>query len=134
MIDGRGEATAPVAPPPVMAALKGLCPRCGAPGLFKGLLDFGDRCKVCGLDFTTFNVGDGPAAILTLVLGALVVGLAITIQLAYGPPIWLQMLIWLPITVVGVVGSLRIAKAALLGSEYRTAAHEGRIAPPETLP
>jgi uncharacterized protein (DUF983 family) len=128
MTDGRAEA---VAPTPVAAALKGLCPRCGAPGLFKGLLGFADRCTVCGLDFTTFNVGDGPAAILTLVLGAIVVGLAIAIQLAYDPPIWLQMIVWLPITVIGVVGSLRIAKAALLGSEYRTAAHEGRTAPPE---
>lgn len=116
--------------PPVAAALKGQCPRCGAPGLFKGVLDFADRCMVCGLDFTGFNVGDGPAAILTLVLGSLVVAIAIVIQLNYGPPIWLQMLVWLPITVVSVVGSLRVAKAALLGSEYRTAAHEGRIAPP----
>lgn len=116
--------------PPVAAALKGQCPRCGAPGLFKGLLDFADRCTVCGLDFTGFNVGDGPAAILTLVLGSVVVGIAIVIQLKYGPPIWLQMLVWLPITVVSVMGSLRIAKAALLGSEYRTAAHEGRIALP----
>jgi uncharacterized protein (DUF983 family) len=120
--------------PPIAAAFKGQCPRCGAPGLFKGVLNFADRCKVCGLDFTSFNVGDGPAAILTLVLGALVVGIAIAIQLKYAPPIWLQMLVRLPITVVSVVGSLRIAKAALLGSEYRTAAHEGRIAPAPTIP
>lgn len=120
-----------MAPPPVTAVLKGLCPRCGAPGLFKNWLGFSDRCLVCGLDYSAFNVGDGPAAILTLLLGALIVGVAIAIQLGYGPPIWLQMIVWLPVTVVGVVGSLRIAKAALLGSEYRTAAHEGRLAPTE---
>lgn len=119
-----------VAPHPAEAAVKGLCPRCGAPGLFRGWLDFAAKCQRCGLDYSVFNVGDGPAAILTLVLGALVVGLAIAIQLAWGPPIWLQLIIWLPLTVVGVVGSLRIAKAALLGAEYRTAAHEGRITPP----
>lgn len=124
--DGLAEFTAPT---PVAAALKGLCPRCGAPGLFHGWLDFADRCKVCGLDYSAFNVGDGPAAILTLVLGSLIVGIAITIQLTLGPPIWLQLIVWLPITVVGVVGSLRIAKAALLGSEFRTAAHEGHIVP-----
>ena len=126
--DGLSDARAgPTAPPPVAAALKGLCPRCGAPGLFKGWLDFAPRCTACGLDYGAFNVGDGPAAILTLVLGSLIVGAAIAIQLAYGPPIWVQLVVWLPITVVSVVGSLRIAKAALLGSEYRTAAHEGRI-------
>ena len=119
-----------VAPSPVAAALKGLCPRCGAPGLFRGLLSFADRCARCGLDYTAFNVGDGPAAILTLVLGSLIVGAAIAIQLTLDPPIWLQLILWLPVTVVSVVGSLRIAKAALLGSEYRTAAHEGRIVAP----
>lgn len=126
--DGLAEFAAPT---PVAAALKGLCPRCGAPGLFRGWLDFADRCKVCALDYSAFNVGDGPAAILTLVLGSLIVGIAITIQLTLGPPIWLQLIIWLPITVFSVVGALRIAKAALLGSEFRTAAHEGHIVPSE---
>ena len=111
-----------VAPSPVVAAIKGLCPHCGAPGLFKGLLSFADRCARCGLDYTAFNVGDGPAAILTLMLGSLIVGAAIAIQLTLGPPIWLQLILWLPITVVSVVGSLRVAKAALLGSEYRAQA------------
>ena len=129
--DGR---VRPVAPPPVAAALKGLCPRCGVPGLFHGWLDFAPRCTACGLDYGAFNVGDGPAAILTLVLGSLIVGVAIAIQLAFGPPIWVQLVVWLPITVVGVVGSLRIAKAALLGSEYRTAAHEGRLVAAEPRP
>lgn len=112
---------------PVASAINGLCPRCGARGLFKGWLAFADRCEACGLDYDGFNVGDGPAAILTLVLGALIVGAAIVVQLAYGPPVWLQMIVWLPITLGGVVGSLRLAKAVLLGAEYRTAAREGRI-------
>ena len=29
------------------------------------------RCRACGLDFARFNVGDGPAAFLTLIVGAL---------------------------------------------------------------
>lgn len=119
-----------VAPDPVRAAMRGLCPRCGAPGLFSGPLDFAAKCPRCSLDYRAFNVGDGPAAILTLVLGGMIVGAAIAIQLAWGPPIWLQLIIWLPITVFGVVGSLRVAKAALLGAEYRNAAHERRITPP----
>jgi len=74
-----------------------------------------------------FNVGDGPAAFLTLILGAIVVGLASWLQLRFDPPLWVQMLIWIPVTAVGTVLALRIAKAALLGAEYRNAAREGRI-------
>jgi len=125
MTEGRADGAA--APTPVPAALRGLCPRCGAPSLFAGLTAFAPQCRACGLDFTMFNVGDGPAAFLTLILGAIVVGLASWLQLRFDPPLWVQMLIWIPVTAVGTVLALRIAKAALLGAEYRNAAREGRI-------
>ncbi|RYE76913.1 MAG: DUF983 domain-containing protein, partial [Oxalobacteraceae bacterium] len=56
-------------PTPVEAALGGLCPRCGAKSLYAGLLRFASKCQACGLDIDAFNVGDGPAAFLTLGLG-----------------------------------------------------------------
>lgn len=118
-----------VAPTIVRAALKGLCPQCGSPGLFAGWTAFADRCRSCGLAFTRFNVGDGPAAFLTLILGAIVVAGAITLELTLHPPLWLQMLIWIPVTAAGVILSLRVAKGALMASEYRNAAREGRIDP-----
>lgn len=106
----------------------GLCPACGAKTLFAGLLRFADRCPACGLDFAQFNVGDGPAAFLTLIVGALISGLAIWLELALSPPWWVHVLVWVPVTVIGVMASLRIAKAALLALEYRNEAREGRIA------
>ncbi|MFG6283025.1 DUF983 domain-containing protein [Sphingomonas sp. S6] len=118
----------PVSSPAIAeVALKGLCPRCGRPLLFAGWVRFADRCSGCGLDFSRFNVGDGPAAFLTLILGALVVAGAITLELTLHPPLWLHMLIWIPVTAAGVIWSLRVAKAALLAAEYRNAAREGRI-------
>ena len=72
-----------------------------------------------------FNVGDGPAAFLTLGVGALVAVLAITVELGFAPPWWVH-LIWLPVTLALVVGGLRIGKAALLASEYRHRAGEER--------
>jgi uncharacterized protein (DUF983 family) len=117
----------PIVVPPVSAALRGLCPRCGAPGLFSGAVAFAPQCRHCGLDFTAFNVGDGPAAFLTLILGTIVVGLAVWLQLRFDPPLWVQMLVWIPVALILTVVALRVAKAALLGAEYRNAAREGRI-------
>lgn len=114
------------APRPLDVALKGLCPRCGAPGLFASVIRFADSCKTCGLDFSTFNVGDGPAAFLTLILGAIIVAAAITLELTVAPPIWVHMLIWIPVTAIAVTGALRISKAALLALEYRNKAREFR--------
>ncbi len=115
------------APTPAQVALRGLCPRCGAGTLFVAPTKFADKCRACGLDFSAFNVGDGPAAFLTLILGAIVVALAVTLELTLHPPLWLQMMIWIPVTAAGVIGALRIAKGALVALEYRNAAREGRI-------
>lgn len=110
-------------------ALKGACPQCGAKTLFAGLVSFTPRCSACDLDFTVFNVGDGPAAFLTLIVGAIVVLGAVTLELVAGPPFWVHILIWPAFTLALVLGGLRAAKAMLLTSEYRNAAREGRLAP-----
>ncbi len=108
----------------MQVALSGLCPQCGAKTLFAGPAKFADRCSGCGLDYSSFNVGDGPAALLTLVIGALVIVLAVMIDVAFNPPFWVQALIWIPFTVALTVISLRAAKAALLAAEYRNKAGE----------
>lgn len=83
---------------------------------------------MCGLDYDGFNVGDGPAALLILIVGALVTGGAIALELAAEPPYWVH-LIWVPIAAALTIGGLRLGKAWLLGQEYRHRAREGRIAP-----
>lgn len=115
-----------LAPTVAQAALKGLCPCCGARSLFATWTRFAPACPACGLDFSTFDVGDGPAAFLTLILGAIIVALAIVLELTVHPPLWVHLLIWVPVTWAGVIGSLRIAKAALIAVEYRNRAREGR--------
>ena len=114
-------------PRPLDVALRGLCPRCGAPTLFAGLIKFASRCRTCGLDFDAFNVGDGPAAFLTLIIGAIVAGAAIAVELIFSPPWWVHALLWPPISLALILGSLRAAKGALVALEYRNAAREGRI-------
>ncbi|WP_068075558.1 DUF983 domain-containing protein [Novosphingobium lentum] len=110
----------------VPAALFGCCPRCGARTLFDGVAKFAPKCRACGLDFTQFNVGDGPAAFLTLIVGALVTIAALTVELKFSPPFWVHIVLWVPITAAAVIGSLRVAKAALLIAEYRRNAGEGQ--------
>ena len=108
----------------VPAALFGLCPRCGARCLFDGVAAFAPRCRVCGLDFAGFNVGDGPAAFLTLIIGALITGLALWLELSWHPPFWLHIVLWVPLTALAVVWGLRLGKGALLAAEYQRRAGE----------
>ena len=113
--------------PPLSAAIRGCCPRCGSKTLFAGIATFAPKCRACGLDFHAFNVGDGPAAFLTLLVGGLITGLAIWLELSAEPPWWLHVLLWLPLTTLAVVSSLRLAKAMLLALEFKHRAREGRI-------
>lgn len=106
------------------AALFGLCPQCGGRTLFAGTIKLAPRCRACGLDYDQFNVGDGPAAFLTLIIGALIVGLALWLQLSFEPPWWVHVVLWLPLSIGLTLGGLRLAKAALLASEYRNSARE----------
>ena len=108
------------------AALFGCCPRCDARTLFTGPVKFAEKCRACGLDFSRFNVGDGPAAFLIFMVGTVVVGLAAWLQVTVEPPWWVHVLLWLPLTVAGTLAGLRLAKAWLLASEYRRGAAEHR--------
>ena len=109
------------------AALFGLCPQCGARTLFAGWVKLAPRCPACGLDFGQFNVGDGPAAFLILLIGALITGLAVWLQVSAEPPWGLHVVLWLPLTVGLTLGGLRLAKAVLLASEYRNRAREAGL-------
>jgi uncharacterized protein (DUF983 family) len=111
----------------VPAALFGLCPKCGARTLFEGVAQFAPRCRACSLDFSAFNVGDGPAAFLTLIIGALVTGFALWLELAWHPPFWVHILLWVPFTALAVIWGLRAGKGALLAAEYQRKAGEGQL-------
>lgn len=111
----------------VPAAFSSRCPRCSTGPLFDGWIGFAPSCRACGLSYEQFNVGDGPAAFLILILGALVTMFAVVLQIAASPPFWVHVLLWVPLTTAAVILSLRVSKAALLILEYRNQAREGRI-------
>jgi uncharacterized protein (DUF983 family) len=113
---------------PLANALKGACPRCGQAPLFLGAVRFAPRCRACGLDFDSFNVGDGPAAFLILIVGAVLTVLAVTVDLSSSPPWWVH-LVWIPVGLLLTLGGLRAAKAWLIAQEYVHRAREGRIEP-----
>jgi len=109
------------------AALAGNCPRCGAHTMFAGWMRFADRCRACGLDLSSFNVGDGPAAFLIFIVGTITVVGALVVDGAFSPPWWVH-LVWIPVAAGLTIGGLRVSKGWLLAQEYKHRAREGRIA------
>jgi uncharacterized protein (DUF983 family) len=95
------------------------CPRCGEGKLFDGVLAVASRCSACGLDLAAQDAGDGPAVFVVLILGALVVGLAILVEIKFAPPMWVHLILWTPVVIGGAIALLRPLKAWLIAMQYR---------------
>jgi uncharacterized protein (DUF983 family) len=116
---------------PIAAGLKGHCPRCGEGRLFSGFLTVAPRCGNCRLDYSFADAGDGPAVFVILIIGFIVVGLALWMEVSLNPPLWLHFLLWIPLTVVLSLTALRLIKGVLITLQYRNKAAEGRLDQPE---
>ena len=117
-------------PAPIFeAALKGRCPRCGQGPLFAGplTLALSPRCSRCDLDYGFIDSGDGPAVFAILLLGVLVLGAALLVEFKLGPPAWVHVVLWGPVTFALAFGLLRLLKATLVGLQFRHKAGEGRF-------
>lgn len=112
---------------PIFAGIKGRCPRCGKGALFNGFIDLKDKCSNCDLDYDFADSGDGPAVFIMLIVGFLVVGLAIYVEVNYRPDYWVHAVLWLPSILIFSAGLLRPFKGVLVCLQYSNDAHEGRL-------
>jgi uncharacterized protein (DUF983 family) len=110
---------------PISAGLKGRCPRCGEGRLFSGFLTVGKRCVSCGLDYSFADAGDGPAVFVILIIGFVVVGLALWMEVTLNPPLWLHFILWIPLALVLCLTALRLIKGVLITLQYANKAREG---------
>lgn len=112
---------------PVRAGLACACPRCGQGKLFDGLLKVRPVCRNCGLDYSFADSGDGPAVFVILIIGFVVVGMALWIEVSYNPPLWLHFILWIPLAIGLSLWLLRVLKALLIALQYRNNARQGEI-------
>lgn len=112
---------------PIAAGLKGRCPRCGEGRLFSNVLTVAPRCSNCRLDYAFADAGDGPAVFVILIIGFIVVGSALWMEVTVNPPLWVHFMLWIPLTLVLSLGALRLIKGVLITLQYANKAAEGRL-------
>jgi uncharacterized protein (DUF983 family) len=121
-------------PSPLTAALTCRCPQCGEGKLFQGFLTLRPRCESCGLDYGTFDSGDGPAVFIILAAGFIVVFAALVVEVLYQPSFYVHALLWLPLILITTLLPLRPVKALMIALQYRHKAAEGRLETREPNP
>ena len=102
---------------------RGRCPRCGEGKLFRAFLKVDNNCSVCNLDFTPHRADDLPAYLVIVIVGHLLVPIILWIETDYSPPVWLQLSIYLPFTVVASLLLLQPVKGAVVGMQWALRMH-----------
>ena len=103
------------------AALAGRCPRCDGRTVYDWGVQFASRCRSCGLELEKDEPGGRFGVLVTLAVTVPIVLLALTIDEAVRPPLWLHVVVFAPLTVGAVLGALRFAKALFLHLRYHRA-------------
>ncbi|MDO9433031.1 MAG: DUF983 domain-containing protein [Pseudomonadota bacterium] len=113
-------------PNPLLAGLRGRCPNCGEGRLFEGFLKVAPRCGSCGYDLAKADSGDGPAVFVILIAGFFCAFLMLYTELTFAPPIWVHIVIFLPLTLAVCLGLLRPLKGVMLAAQFSNNASESR--------
>ena len=93
--------------------------------LFDGFLKVTDACKVCGLDLSKQDSGDGPAVFIIFILGMIVVPLALLLEANAAPPMWVHLAIWPAVILGGALAMLRPMKGVMIALQFKHHASEG---------
>src|SRR5262245_27133131 len=90
------------------------CPNCGTGKLFGRFLKVVVLCSVCGEELCHHRADDFPAYVVIFVVGHIVVSGALSVEMNYAPPMWLELLIWLPVTLISALALLQPTKGAIV--------------------
>ena len=84
------------------------------------------RCGSCGYDLSKADSGDGPAVFVILIVGFGVGFSALISEFTLYPPMWLHLVVWLPLTLGLSLGLMRPLKGVLLAAQFMNHASEAR--------
>ena len=111
---------------PYLAGAAGRCPNCGEGFLFDGLLKVSPTCESCGFNLSRADSGDGPAVFVILIAGFIVCFAALFVEVAFRPPIWLHLVIWLPATLILCLALVRPFKGLMIAAQFANRASEAK--------
>lgn len=99
------------------------CPSCNHGRIFGKYLKVNHQCGHCGEELHFHRADDAPPYFTIFIVGHIVVPLMMAIEVAYKPNLWLQLSIWLPLTVALCYWILPRVKGALIGLQWANYMH-----------
>jgi uncharacterized protein (DUF983 family) len=108
----------------------GRCPHCGKGRLFGRFLKVVAHCPACGEDYTHQRADDFPAYVVILLVGHTMIPALLAVEIAYAPPVWLELAIWLPLILVSSLALLQPVNGAIVALQWQLGMHgfgEGKL-------
>lgn len=100
------------------------CPACGDSRLFQAYLKPVEACERCGEDMSGQRSDDLPPYITIFTVGHVLVPLILWAESSQTSwPIWLHMLIWLPLATLLTFGLMQPVKGAVIGMQWGARLH-----------
>jgi uncharacterized protein (DUF983 family) len=107
----------------VWRGFHGRCPHCGEGRLFSHFLKVAHHCEACGEELFHQRADDFPAYLVIVMVGHAVVPAILAVEMAYAPPVALQLAVWLPVTLIASLALLQPTKGAIVGLQWQTGMH-----------
>jgi len=98
--------------------LSGLSPCCGQARLFASYLKIVSRCPACGHELAQYKSDDGPAYFTILIVGHLLLGPLLLLEIVRTLPIGLTLAVMLTGLVAVTLWLLPIVKGAFVGAQW----------------
>ena len=99
------------------------CPHCGQRTLFGRFLKVADHCPKCAEELYHHRADDFPAYLVIAAVGHVIVPAILVVETACAPALWLQLLIWLPVTTLSGLALLQPTKGAIVGLQWQLGMH-----------
>lgn len=94
------------------------CPNCGRGHLFRSYLKVADECDVCGEELFHHRADDMPPYIAIVIVGHIIVGLMLELELHATVEPWMYMVTMVPLAVILPLIMLPSIKGAIVGLQW----------------
>jgi uncharacterized protein (DUF983 family) len=91
--------------------------------MFHRYLKVADFCPSCGEALHHHRADDAPPYFTIIIVGHIVVGLVLAVEMAYHPDLWIHAALWVPLTVLLALIVLPPVKGALVALQWALLMH-----------
>lgn len=107
----------------MLRGFRGRCPHCGEGRLFRSFVKTVDRCEHCGEEIYHHRADDLPAYLVIVIVGHITLGGFLAVEVMAELPMWVHMVIWIPLTIALALALLRPIKGAIVGLQWALYMH-----------